>query len=804
MRFISSRAGLVPFALAALTAINIAGQSPGRAGVSSRIPTSILLQIIRAEDERRWDDQLDSLLSDKDAQIRTRAALAAGRIGDERAISPLVRLLRDDADANARQMTAFAIGEIESPLGADALLEVLGYKTATSRGNERVDGSSGGVRANDGDEAQARAIEANGAVARPLGRASEVTSDVRARAVEALGKIAAALPDSDKDRRRIYGEAILKALRFEHQRRSRPDHLTILLGLTAALRAKPDGTGPVIARFVSYADSRIVADALNALARLRLKDGNDQARELLVKSSDPIVRANAARLLGATEDKQAFETLLDRALHDSDLRVRVSAIRALGSLKDAHASKPLLRRAQSLLIVYRGRKGANPSEKNELLEIATTLGRILQNSNNAEAVAFLERFRILDQLQSPETEIAFARISPETYLRTVPLQGTPKQIDKIFPMARNSWRTSTNLAQGLGEFAKLPNSQKELRQAALADFGIEVLSQESHEPAIAPAISDALRTFAAFKNDVNDSAPISDGQPRDRLTEVLRGYVTYKPKSPPEPFRIVPPDHRTLGYNDVFVRATAAELLGEQRSSKENTEALVTALSQSLKFDTHDNDAALAILDALAKQKNDVANAAIKTALESSDHLIRRKAVALLRANGAGDFSNRIGTVKTRYTDADYRRAIARIGKQVTATVETSKGSFVIEFLPEDAPLTVDNFIQLAKRGFFNGQTIPRVVPNFVIQAGDPRGDTNGGPGYQIRCEINEVPYERGTVGMALSGKDTGGSQWFVTHSPQPHLDGGYTVFGHVIRGMEVVDNIARGDVIRRVIVSER
>jgi cyclophilin family peptidyl-prolyl cis-trans isomerase len=89
------------------------------------------------------------------------------------------------------------------------------------------------------------------------------------------------------------------------------------------------------------------------------------------------------------------------------------------------------------------------------------------------------------------------------------------------------------------------------------------------------------------------------------------------------------------------------------------------------------------------------------------------------------------------------------------------------------------------------------------MQDGDPRGDGNGGPGYQIRCEINEVPYERGAVGMALSGKDTGGSQWFATHSPQPHLDGGYTVFGSVIRGMDVVDNIVRGDVIRSIQITE-
>ena len=183
--------------------------------------------------------------------------------------------------------------------------------------------------------------------------------------------------------------------------------------------------------------------------------------------------------------------------------------------------------------------------------------------------------------------------------------------------------------------------------------------------------------------------------------------------------------------------------------------------------------------------------------------MIRRKAVADLKANGAGDFSARIGTVQTRNTTADYQRALARIGKNVSATVTTSKGAFTIQLLPDEAPLVVDNFVQLAKQKYFNGITIHRVVPNFVIQDGDPRGDGNGGPGYQIRCEINEVPFERGAIGMALSGKDTGGSQWFATHSPQPHLDGGYTVFGRVIRGMEVVDNIVRGDVIRSIHVTE-
>jgi cyclophilin family peptidyl-prolyl cis-trans isomerase len=191
-------------------------------------------------------------------------------------------------------------------------------------------------------------------------------------------------------------------------------------------------------------------------------------------------------------------------------------------------------------------------------------------------------------------------------------------------------------------------------------------------------------------------------------------------------------------------------------------------------------------------------------ALDTNDYIVRRKAIEGLQTSGGGDFSNRLAYVKTQNTTRDYERAISRIGKRVLAVVNTGKGSFTIELLPEAAPLNVDNFVQLAKRRYFNGIVFHRVVPNFVVQGGDPRGDGNGGPGYQIRCEINEVPYQRGAVGMALSGKDTGGSQWFVTHAPQPHLDGGYTVFGNVVAGMEVVDAIVRGDTIRSIVVTEK
>jgi cyclophilin family peptidyl-prolyl cis-trans isomerase len=133
------------------------------------------------------------------------------------------------------------------------------------------------------------------------------------------------------------------------------------------------------------------------------------------------------------------------------------------------------------------------------------------------------------------------------------------------------------------------------------------------------------------------------------------------------------------------------------------------------------------------------------------------------------------------------------------ARVRTTRGDFRIRLHGDVAPATVGSFVSLAGSGYFDGTEIHRVVPNFVIQAGDPTGTGMGDPGYSLRCEVSPLPYRRGTVGMALAGKDTGGSQFFVAISRQPHLDGNYTVFGDVIEGMDVVDLIEEGDEIETI-----
>ena len=142
-----------------------------------------------------------------------------------------------------------------------------------------------------------------------------------------------------------------------------------------------------------------------------------------------------------------------------------------------------------------------------------------------------------------------------------------------------------------------------------------------------------------------------------------------------------------------------------------------------------------------------------------------------------------------------------------SATIQTAKGTMKVEFYEKDAPNTVKNFCDLAQKGFYNGLTFHRVIPNFVIQGGCPNGIGNGGPGYKIKCELDggNQYHDRGVLSMAHAGRDTGGSQFFICHSRAntAHLDRNHTCFGKVVEGLEVIDQIRQGDVIEKIELHE-
>jgi len=141
------------------------------------------------------------------------------------------------------------------------------------------------------------------------------------------------------------------------------------------------------------------------------------------------------------------------------------------------------------------------------------------------------------------------------------------------------------------------------------------------------------------------------------------------------------------------------------------------------------------------------------------------------------------------------------------ATIKTEKGDMTVEFFPEDAPGTVKNFVELSEKGYYDGLTFHRVIDEFVIQGGCPKGDGTGGPGYTIDCELDgENQYhDRGVLSMAHAGRDTGGSQFFICHNRKntSHLDRRHTVFGKVVDGLDVIDEIKAGDKIEKIEISE-
>ncbi|MGE0813110.1 MAG: HEAT repeat domain-containing protein [Vicinamibacterales bacterium] len=260
--------------------------------------------------------------------------------------------------------------------------------------------------------------------------------------------------------------------------------------------------------------------------------------------------------------------------------------------------------------------------------------------------------------------------------------------------------------------------------------------------------------------------------------------------------------NKTPGIDKRLVAALSDPDVGVRLAGARGLSALKPAgAAAALKaaYDASASDATYvgraAILAALAAVDRAAATPVLQAALDDRDWAVRVRAAALL-----SDGSSASPVTAVRPGPAPVEPAVDDTAAMIApafspeAYVSTTRGEFRIELAVLDAPRTVASFTALTARGFFDGLPWHRIVPDFVAQGGDPRGDGEGGPGYAIRDELNTRPYLRGTVGMALDWKDTGGSQFFVAYSPQPHLDARYTVFGQVVAGMDVVDALVPWD----------
>ncbi|HKQ76648.1 MAG TPA: peptidylprolyl isomerase [Blastocatellia bacterium] len=716
------------------------------------ISPNVHARIIQLEDERNLaGDELTGLLKHKTPEVRERAALAIGRIGDKRGTAPLINVLQRDESSLVRAMAAFALGEIEDVRAANALLDAL--------------------------------------------NSSKESLSVRARAVEALGKIVGVQANAEslgQPTLDSINQSLVKQLPAVSGALSADQKLLSSLTITALARLRNPASIEPLSQQLKSNDADFRAQAANALARLRQPIDNavmpliealqEQEISATVKSTESLTnnradaRANAARALGVSKDSRAVEPLL-KALYDKSEHAQVDAVRALAVIGDRRAVEPLieltkLNDPKSQLLRER------PPSFNLMLECVVALGA-LKDERALPSLGELRRTYAPAAIQ--EVEIAIARFG-ERWFSEIPLSPAGQR-----DLACRDWQRAAATALAISEW--LPTKNGNVWERAFYDLLFGMMPRINNPACDQRSTPEAMRAIdKLWQNYLDEPSFAQSFKSRDVASsdKPIDLYLSFFPQQ--------------LKEKDVIVRATAANILAGQPREAHLT-PLLDALAQS-KNDSA-NDAKLAILTALSKHKKPEAIEAIKSALTDKDHLVRRHTVNLLKQMGAGDHSDRIGIVQTGHDKRFYQSVAARLNKRITATIHTAKGPIRIELFPKDAPITVDSFITLARKGYFNNLKFHRVVPNFVIQGGDPRGDGEGGPGYQIRCEINTRPYIHGAVGMALSGKDTGGSQFFITHTPQPHLDGGYTVFGQVVSGLEVVDRISRDDVIRRVEIIE-
>ncbi|HEU4456284.1 MAG TPA: HEAT repeat domain-containing protein [Longimicrobium sp.] len=520
------------------------------------------------------------------------------------------------------------------------------------------------------------------------------------------------------------------------------------------LRSAPR-TGPGV--------SRAIGQAL--LAVWRFPRPADVAPILpWLDSADPEVRWRAAYALSRRPDPRGTQALFAR-VGDTNPLVRSFAMRALTAPLADSSSVGSARAFGALVAATRDTSHA----------VSVNAVRSLGTHRTPASIA-----RLREVLTGTDVHLAITAAESLGRLGTAAAQAGPELRAIALDRSKEIFLRTTALA-ALAEI--LPGDAMPVADSLTAEGGWR-------------ARAAAARVHAAARNweAVAGYAREADGRVAAAAIEAAVGAVGQGVAT------IRPLLVGALEHPDPIVRTNALNALatlGDLSTGTLALDAYQRAQGDSL------NDAALAAVDVLAalyRRDPSIADAFHTRFARSEDYLVRQRVAA---AFGNAELS-RWGTplpIETRRSLDDYRALVRRSMQRPTrrARIVTERGTIDLELFAADAPLTVESFLSLAGRGFFDGQEWPRVVPNFVIQGGDPRGDTSGGPGYAIRDEINRHPFLSGTLGMALSGPDTGGSQWFLTHSPQPHLDGGYTVFGRAARGMDVVGRVLPGDRILRI-----
>ncbi len=531
----------------------------------------------------------------------------------------------------------------------------------------------------------------------------------------------------------------------------------------------------------------IVRESAFACARLAIRDiRSSKVHHGLLNNldhSNADVRWACTYAIMRIHDKSMGPKLLAH-LKDPDEKVRMDAARALGLMDWKEKDSDLKEVVQALVVA-----AFNDADWRVRVNAVNALSNFKFDQDNLKKIYFLIAFE--------------GKKDPDFHVRISAIRAMSK-----------SFKQDVSEASGfLKEFSQrfLPNAEPqekgEIVIALCQMFGQRILQEPSMAEYITRSLSDPngyLRSRMAealgYTNDPK-AIPILETALRDSFGLVKNNALEAlsKIKVPAAQERII----GAVETSDITLLSIAAGILASDEKIKKDTiisEKLtnrIIASFQNIK-EPRDVEAQTAIFEALGGLRRPAAIVFLKSFLNDSDHVVAESAAKNIAAiTGEKIALSKTAALNLRPIDYDFYLKL--ISKKPVAVIETNKGRVEMEFYTDEAPLTVMNFVRLAERKFFDGLHFHRVVPNFVIQGGDPLGTGWGGPGYSIRSEFSSLRYDRGVVGMASAGRDTEGCQWFITHSPQPHLDGRYTIFGRVRKGMDVVDRIQVGDIISQV-----
>ena len=492
-------------------------------------------------------------------------------------------------------------------------------------------------------------------------------------------------------------------------------------------------------------------------------------RELLplVSDTSPSVRINVVYSLGRLRARAAGDRLVG-ALRDATPLVRAFAARALAR---AYVDSAGLEPPAVADLLARLAEDPDPGVRINAMRslggygVARHAGRLAPALDDPVPNVRVQAAATLGDLGGPEAVAALRRALAPRYLFAV-------RREALLGLARAD---TAALREAVAPWA----ASRDWAERAVAAEAIGVLGAQAAAPLLADADprveAAALQGWAAVAG--GDASLVAAARAR-------------------------------LAHADAAVRSTAADIVGRATDPAD-----IPALARAYAAAARDSfpDAALSALGALAAIARESAAGAARVRAEFLDRQAR-PASYLIRLWAESNWPaaaqrwGRAYPIETGRTADDYREIVRRLivgpesERRPHVFIETERvGTVEVELLGTEAPLTVTNFLGLVSRNYFDRNRWHRVVPNFVVQDGDRRGDGWGSSGNPIRDEINRVRYDSPVLGMALAGPDTGSSQWFITLSPQPHIDGGYTVFGRVVGSFAALGRITQGDVIRTI-----